>query len=309
VRPLAVALLLCSTPAAADHPRVHLEIDACFGDARPELERVIMIELGDRLATEPDTRGDGTYATVRCEASGAVLHVDDSLTHRSVWRRISEPAEPRLVALALVELISASYTELQPAVPPPAPTAAPPPTPPPAPIVAAPLAVSTPYRAHVTAGALKFSSGDTTLAGLGVRVSATRPVLGWMIDAQAHRGSQSMMLGELSTDVLALGAAAQLQLSQGRTRVELGAGLRGGAVHMSGMPSGASVQGSAFWSRWFGPLVLSNLAYSVSERVAIDAAAEAGYVVSPVSALVGGQPAASVDGTWLTFHVGVAVKL
>jgi hypothetical protein len=316
-----LTLVLCSASAAAGVPRVHLDIDPCFGDATAtsELEHALRIELGDAVATGSTERDDVLSATVRCDSGSLALHVDDPVTHRSLWRRLPRPAEPRLVALALVELIVASGTELGPLPSPPpsrspsslpATPAAEPTTaesPPPAAIE---LATASMLRAQLTAGAMRFSAGDQTLAGIGLRVSGTsRAPFGWMIDAQTHRASQTTMLGELSTDLLSLGAAAQLQLGAARTRLDLGVGARGGAVRVTGMPSGPAVQGSSFSAKWFGPLALANLTYALTEHVALDVAVECGYVVTPVRALAGDETAMAIDGAWMQLHAGFAVRL
>jgi hypothetical protein len=305
VRRTVIVLLLCSIPADAA-PRVQLDIDVCVGDARAELERVITIEAGDTLAASA-AAGDALHATVRCDPQGLVLHVDDPLTHRSVWRRVGAAAEPRLIALALVELIAASSSELAPpAMPEPLLRETLPPNATLAPIV---LPLDSP-RLQLTAGALHFSAANQTLAGAGLRFTAPlRGSLRWLIDAQAHHAAEATMLGVLSTQLFALGAGAQLQLGEGRTRVNVGGGLRGGAVHVSGVPGGPMVQGGSFWSRWLGPMALASVAYAVTHRLAIEAATEAGYVIAPVHGLAGTETAVAIDGIWMQFHVGLALQL
>src|SRR5262249_33713515 len=143
-----------------------------------------------------------------CQGDTVVLRVDDPISGKSLSRDVDlagamPRARPRLVALALVELISASWSELD------APavhaatvethTAAP---------ISLPLGPrDTPrLRLAVLAGGLDFVSNTDVLASGGVRLARDAAFgafgsVGWAADAQAAHGSRRVSLGSVDVDV------------------------------------------------------------------------------------------------------------
>jgi hypothetical protein len=258
-----------------------------------------------------------------------MLRVDDPITGRSVWRSIdlgesTAPAHARLLALALAELIAASWTELvRPAVPPPttpvATSIAPEPSeelaPPTSVRVSASLARPRGLRAMLTGGALRFGEEEHSFKGAGVRLFDDGSTwLGWMADVMIHRKTyEELDQGGLHLDVFSIGAAALTRFRSGRAHLDLGVGLRGGPVRLTGTPANEMHVGRTVWSKWFGPRAVGNLAVAVTDRFEIDAALETGYVLSRVQGYVGppmyGVPAARIEGRWLQLHVGIAVRL
>jgi hypothetical protein len=313
-------VILWASPARADHPLVQLDIDTCVDASRDEIRRVVSVELG---ALFSDAAGaDRTHASVGCDGTVAVLRVDDPITGKSLSRTVDvggaiPRARARLVALAVVELISASWTELdtnpQPQVPPsgPAPSAEA------RRAALASVRVQTDrwarsrYHLSLLAGGLKFFAKTDVLAGAELRVARDRvEPLGWMIDAQAHRGSEMTSLGQVDTDVLGAGVAAVVHHAWSGSTVHVGGGVRGGGARLSGVPNPmASVRGDRFWAPWVGPFALGSLELVVAERFTIETMIEGGYVVSPVGGLVSGLREVAVDGAWLQVHVGVGMFL
>src|SRR5262249_3170304 len=110
-------------------------------------------------------------------------------------------------------------------------------------------------------------------------------------------------------DLSSIGAALVIERSANRARASFGAGVRGGAVRMTGAPSSPTVMGGTELSAWFGPIVRGDIAVPLTSRVALAAAVGVGHVVAPVSALGGDQRAASVDGVWAQLHLGVGYSL
>jgi hypothetical protein len=321
---LAIALVLASARAhAAEHPRVQLEIDACVDASRDEIRRVVAVELGALLADAAEPAADRTRARASCEGAVVVLRVDDPITGKSLSRTIDvggaiPRARARLVALAIVELISASWTELEvnprPEVPPSGPR----------PSLEARLAALESVRAHadrsaglsrirvsLVGGGMKFFAKTGLLAGAGLQVARdTAGPFGWAVDAQAHHGSEATSLGRVDTDVLAVGAVAVVHRTWSRASVHLGAGVRGGAAQLSGVPDPMmAVRGSRFWAPWLGPLARGSVEIGVGNRITLGAAIEGGYVVSPVGGLVSDRREVAVDGAWLLVHVGVGMIL
>lgn len=312
-RTTAIAAILCSASArAADHPMVELDLDPCVGDT-DEIRRVVMVELAGLLADRPDASGDRTHASATCDGPRAMLQVDDPITRRSLRRSVDlagapTPGRPRLLALALVELIASSWTELEPAPPALTATAVEPLAPP----SLVDRAAARSLEVSVTGGAIRF--GDIhVLDGAAVRVADhSSALIGWMIDAQYHHGFQAAGLGKsvIHTDIVDLGAAARLHRAWAAARFDLGAGFRAGAVRMTGAPDQTmTTEGSGFWASWVGALVTGAVSYQISDRVSIDATVETGYVIEPVGALVDGRRAVAVDGPWLEAQLGIGFLL
>jgi hypothetical protein len=319
-----LAILGCASVARADdHPRVQLEIDPCVEAPTDEVRRVVSIELGALLTAASDASSDRTRATVDCEGGLARFRVDDPITGKSLSRTIdlgsaAPKARTRLIALAVVELISASWTELdvnpEPRVLPSGPR----------PSAEARNAALATLRARVDrradgelrlealAGGMEFGSGTGLLVGGGLRVVGDRSdsVLGWAIDAQAHHGTSSVSLGRVSADVTTIGAAVDAHQTWSRWTLRLGAGVRGGEVRLSGVPDPAmGAQGKTFWAPWIGPLARGDVELVVARRLVLDVGAEGGYVVSPVGGLVGDRREVAIDGAWIGVHVGAGMSL
>ena len=128
-----VAALLALAPRHANaqagaiaHPSVSLEVDPCVQADVAEVRRIVGIELGALLEDrEPaggaaTTKGasDTTRVTVACAGPLVELRVDDPLTGKGLTRPIdlstsSATARSRLLAIAIAELVAASWTELE----------------------------------------------------------------------------------------------------------------------------------------------------------------------------------------------------
>lgn len=316
---LVLAVLLSSAPAfAGNHPRVELALDPCV-DARDEVQRIVQIELGDLLAADHDSSAVRTRVRASCEAGAIVLRVEDPATGQALVRSVAlastAPAvRPRVIGLAIVELVASSWTELEPAPPPPVVTslAPPPPAPPPVPSEAPPAATTSVANARITAngGALTFSATNAALFGASFRIAdGSNRRLGWFADTGIYRGSQALAHGSIDTQVVAFAAGGEVQRIFHRVRGDVGAGVRGGAVEMIGRPSDATFMASAFSARWLGAFTTGHVGVALGERVTVDAMIETGYVLSSVIGLVDHQQAAAVDGTWIAGHIGLGVSL
>ena len=270
------------------HPHVHVDLDACVGDAA-EIRRVMVVELGDLLA---DDTQPATIATATCNGSLAVLRVDDPITRRSLSRTVAlANAYPRTIALAMVELIASSWTELSP----PAETA---------PALPPPQQQLPPVRVTVEADATRFHDLHV-LTGLGLRLGGAR----WTAFAHALGNSQDAAEARMHTDLYDVGAAVLLDQRQGRLELAAGAGLRAGYARMSGFSMITDVKTGMVSAPWLGAFATGAASLRVAGRVTLDASVEAGYVLSPVNALVNGHAGLGVAGPWVAGHVGVGVQL
>ena len=276
-----------------------VELDACLGDSRDAIQRAVIVELGDAPAV---------HASIACDGPVVVLSVDDPSTGAPVRRRLDlglamGPMGPRLIALALVELVADTRS------------AAPPhaieltdEAPPPSPLVARSERAWPGTRAAVGAGGVWFTADPRTLTGLGLKV-ATASRIGGMLDAQYHHRARTINIGDVTTDLLGFGAAAIVHLGTERTSVDAGAGIRGGGVRMSGSPMTPLAHGGVFWSKWAGVFATGALSIAINSQVALDGAVELGQVVVPVIGLVDRKPVTTIDGGWLAVHLGIVVQL
>ena len=100
-----------------ERPSVSIDIAGCDPDLARESRRIAAIEL---RATLVDTAPDATVTQVRatCRATFAELEVVDPTTGKSLGRTVTLAEAPpngraRLLALAVAELVAASWSELQ----------------------------------------------------------------------------------------------------------------------------------------------------------------------------------------------------
>jgi hypothetical protein len=99
-------------------PRVSLDLSACEEPFASEVRRIAGIELRAVVVDQAQPGAAVTRAVVKCHDAAADLWVSDSVTSKLVVRTVSlgetEPrARARLIALAVAELVSASWEEVE----------------------------------------------------------------------------------------------------------------------------------------------------------------------------------------------------
>lgn len=326
---LGATLLAAAGPARAaprERPQVQvrLVIDPCVEAEGAEVRRLFAIEFDAQLEGEPVPAGTARVG-VACTASpagGVELRVDDPITGKALARTIDlsaapPNARPRLLALALAELLFTSWTELEvtprPAVPP----AGPPPPPqarqaarllvrhrmPPA---LRPLAG---VRLLGLAACQGFFSGAGVLWGGGLRVGGDhRYHLGWAADLLSHHGENGNTLGALSTDTLSIGAVLSLHREFRRLAVRAGAGVRAGATRLGGQPQDPQqAAGGALWGAFAGPLAALSATLALPHRLALELSLEGGYEAYPVGGRVAGKRVIAVEGPFLGLQLGIGM--
>lgn len=341
LRPIACVLLCAALGGTARasgprdaRPRVTVQIPdelPCLrGLDRGAVRRLLVLELGAQLA--PDAAADAgiTRAVVGCDGAHVDLYVDDPVTGKALRRGIEPGAggtgtgagagelAERILALALAELIFASWAELlvtpHPRVPPAAPRV------PDAARAATSARVSQklPGRDAAPAGGLRLLavgsasvllSSPAWLLGGGLRLGGDHARhFSWDAGAEYQRGRAETPLGAVTTDLLSLRLALLAHLSLPHLTLRAGAGLRAGAARLAGVPAGDAAVGSELWGAWGGPLLHGGLTVR-AQRLRIDLGLEGGYVVWPVGARVGGVRAVAVEGPWLGLSVGIGALL
>ena len=335
---LALAALFFIAPRAAAepieagaHPFVKLTIDECVAVPPAEVKKIVAVELGALLVDEGSPlTGEGardtTIVLVSCSGKTIALHVDDPVTGKSLERSIDLSAEvpkarPRLVALAIVELVSASWTELeanpQPKVPAVTATASP------AAKDAAkvnvrtrflsPVAPSSSLRILATTGLRLFFPRTGPLTSFGLRVGDDRGAfgfLGWAADMQAEHARVPVALGGVAVDTVSASFSALAFHRFSLVTLRAGLGVRLGAARITGEAGDAArVEGSSLAGFFGGPLCVVSVSFTPLGPLVIEAAAEGGFVAAPVRGHVGEERDVGVSGGFIGATIGLGVAL
>ena len=117
-----VSLLSAASAARADDvppgPRVSVDLSGCDPSLAGEVKRIAGVELRAVVVDASDPRVPVTRAVVACHEAVADLWVSDPVTSKLVGRTVSldptaAPAQARLIALAVAELVMASWEEVE----------------------------------------------------------------------------------------------------------------------------------------------------------------------------------------------------
>jgi hypothetical protein len=276
-------LLLANHTARADEPAaVRLSVAACANEAFDiaAFTHTVAIELRadgvqsvdlspDPAPHDPPPADAKALATITlvatpctADARDVEITIEDAATSKTVRRRLSlgdvaRPARPRAIALAVAELLRASWSELRlpdappPSIPvppavrlaafehapappvaatvvaPPPPVAVPRPVPPPVPAV----------RLGAAIAARFFPSAGSTLLGPNVALSygsAESIPLRVRLDASALFGTSYEPTGSVATSLVTGGAALVLAHASGPVDVEVGPRVEVGWGHVAG---------------------------------------------------------------------------
>lgn len=323
---VALALLGAASGASAQSgPPVQVVIDPCVPVERADVLRLARVELGP--GTGGAFVGPGTTVVmVGCAADALSILVDDPVTGKQTERAVrlsgaDTRARARLLALAIAELVTTSWSEV--AVNP-RPALAPVRPPPAAPVRAAvvralrrrvpALRLESPWALALGLFAsertLSTSAGTVALWGGGARASfALSRSFGAEVNVAVEGGGVDVPQGRVS---VALATAGLLLLWRHHGRVltfRAGGGVRSGAMLVEGLPSdGARGPGASFAAPWGALVLAAGASVRVTGRWSIDLACEAGTAVLPVSALAGDQALLSLGGPWVGVSVGVGQR-
>jgi len=308
---------LCAAMAAAPAgPALDVTIDDCAGVPSERVLAVLAVEL---RTAQPGAGAEGraTAVSVTCSEAGVELRVADPLTQKTLSRtvRLSAAApvvRPRLLALAIVELVSASWAELswnpeptgvaapaagerEAALDTVAPRAAPP--------------ARRALRLMAAFGGRGFLQSPRWTWGGGARVSHDWEWLRWSMDALYERGSSAAPgFGSVTADAFSAGVALLAHRQLGPVSVGAGPGLRAGVARFGGVPESDLVQGAAVTGGWAGAQLTAAARLDVG-WLAIELGVEAGLVFLPVVARAGGVRVAAAEGAWLAALLSAGVSL
>lgn len=319
---LLVAWAVAGPPAAVTAPEVHMEVDACVGVEAPALERRVQMELPPGVAVVAD--GERPFTTrirISCPDGLVRLELHDPVTRKSMRRDLDPATIPangrvRLLALAVVEFVNASWVELtldRPTPPAPKPAA---PAPPKALVaetraaVARPAPRSSSPRWSAGGGLLArgWPGNDLVTLGAGVELmhrplrhlqwSLDLDVAGWDKDADA--GSMALLVASGRGLVAGVGTV-------GRVRGWGGIGVRAGMIHVRSRSDEPTVSGTRFVEPWFGVAGSGGLAVALTPKLDLALRFDAGWTLRAVRVRdLDGSRVFALEGAWLGGTVGLA---
>jgi hypothetical protein len=289
-------LLLSATP-------VDVTVSGCLLDEN-KVRALAELELHRGPA---DVR---VVARLVCTQQRFEVQVDDPLTNKTLLRALktrdlTASAPERFAALALVELVEASWSELL----------LPTPT-----VSAAPLTKTStraveeqlgrPRVRLGVHGSARYFPGAALVLGGGALMAHVRLVgpLGLRLEGGAETGSLRTSFGRIEGDVLGAAGFVVAHLELGRWLLGGGAGFRCGAARLIGRPDDATVvEGRTLSAALGGPSVLGEVALGLGP-VDVSFALEAGWAIWRLEARADGASVSSVGGPWVSALLGAGVR-
>jgi hypothetical protein len=324
-----VAVVACAAtggaarPARAqqEHPPIVLVLDPCAGVDAREVRRLVPIEMGAPLVPGAADPRETTRVSLGCVAGDprtARLEVHNPTTGKTLERVLALGDVPRvdqarLVAIAAVELVAASWSELGH----PSNEAAVAPAPPPPPPLAVPTLVAAPppraeapptprWRALAVGSVRGFGGLPRPVAGGGLaaeRELGARFAVG--LDVLVEGGAQPVALGSVDSLLLSGGAWGLALLHTGPVTWEPGVGLRVGWARLAGVAGATDVRAGALSAPWLGPAVSLRAVAALRAGFVASLGAEGGDAAGGATGHVDGGADVSVEGPWWGATVGL----
>jgi hypothetical protein len=322
----AAGVAVCGAGRAAlaqqEHPPIVLTLDPCAGVDAQEVRRLVPIEMGAPLVPGAADPRETTRVSLGCVAGDphtARLEVRNPTTGKTLERVLALGDVPRsdqarLVAIAAVELVAASWSELGHA---PEEVAPPPPPPPPRAvptIVAAPAppprepAAPPRWRALVVGSVRGFGGLPRVLAGGGL--AAQRDVgarFAVAVDGLAEGGTQPASLGSIDSTLLSLGAQVLARVSTGPVTWEPGVGARVGWGRLAGVAGGGTigVRAGTVSAAWAGPAATLRGLWALPRGFVASLGGELGDTPGGLAGRVDGVTGVSIKGSWWSAMLGL----
>ncbi len=284
---------------------VTLEIAPCVRADAAAVRKYFELELG----SERTRAADGAHIEIDCAGELIELRVNDPLTGKSLSRRI-DPGPPagrnRLIALAVLELMVASWSELETtprhAVEP-ADT-----TPDPAAESSARAVIR--HRiprehAGTQISAVTGVAMGAPAVGVGVRAIRAGSTLGVGVDVVVRRQVRQVNLGRITETELGGAVMGLAYYRRGHAWVRGAAGARLGYASAEGLTTDPGVVAGEVSGVAGGPLVGAAAGLLAKGGLTAGLALEAGYHLLAVKGRVGGQVRAGAKGSWVTAELEV----
>ena len=313
------------TAAPAGELPVALDVEPCVAVAPDRLRALLVLELRVLAESGGPSPPGLTRAHVGCAGPSITLGVSVDgfapFSQRQLdWTGYPAQGRPRLLALALSEMIVRAWArEAAAAIGGPAPSrpaATPAPAPAPTP---APDAQRAEHRGlHLAVLANLERIGRPQATGVGGDV-----VLGWRarpwliaeVGARAGATSLDATPGPVSLRALSLSVSGLAGSWLGHVWLGAGPGIRGGVASLRGATGAADPAGQStvvphtLAAFWWGPLARGLLVIPLGRHVAVLTTIEGGYVVRPVVGELGPSATSgnvALDRAWVTAACGVA---
>lgn len=334
---LAAAQEIGGTDAIA-RPQVSITIDSSCAGIDPEIvRRVLGVELGSEADLDAPLDRATTHVLARCDEAQVVLELDELMTGKRLARTIDLTATPedgraRLVALAMAELIAASWIELAMRHDPevdavdgggegaeearaialriatarlpvtveeetPVARIVPPRVP--------PLGIRAIGVARVSGEPFHFSGGG----GLAMDLELLGP-LAILLDVRAEQGSvDAGELGSVTLTAAWAGALLALRLPLGLHHADLGVGVRGGIGWLDGEGM-RGVLGSQQVGPVGGVITATHLSLHIAYAAYLHVGIELGWITLPLYGTVGttGESVARIGGAQMAITLGFEVR-
>jgi hypothetical protein len=302
---LGVALGFVASTAGAEPEeqrgrRVYLEVLDCETIRVAEIGRVLEIELLARIVDRPSA--EATRASVHCVGPVAGLTVVDPISEQSTSRTLtlharSRRVHDRLIAIAIAELVGAVWSDDPVAAPAPAPSPPPPVVSPSPSTLLDPALTRRPQadaRGIGVGGKTAFhffaAPTPTWVAGGGALVSVgSGRWLAFSLDVLAETGATSLSLGRVDALVFSTRPAVGARATLGPLEWVGSAGLRAGAVVLTGTPfDPARATGGRVVGPLFAPTAEVEARLGLGRSARASVGVEGGWVTTPVQGTVNG---------------------
>jgi hypothetical protein len=284
----------------------------CDDALAQEAQRIAAIELRAALVAPTPGEGAATQITASCHAALADLRVVDTLTGKALERPVAlgqaaPSARARLLALAIAELVAASWSDResnpQPKAPPPTPRA-PVTEPEPKSRAVAPWQL----ELVVLADMHLLASRDLIPGGGGRAEIWVGPAFFWRFDALAHYAELSRGTGAIALTMASVSSAFGASFGAGSLRPGVSLGARVGYVWMSGAAASAATRASDEQGVWLGPELAVELAAWPHARIHPVLSLSAGAHIFGVKGTVNEGRDVKATALWSALSLGIAVR-
>ena len=305
-----------SALAEAVHPPVVIEVEECEQPLEAELRRIVGVELRMTVVDAVDPRGAVTRVVVTCRGSGADLLLKETATAKDLERTVAlseaaPTARARLLALAVAELVVASWQEIQ-SSPESTGPARPPGQPPPSVTRAPEGASAEQHKASAMAEAMGvarvFPGSGLWLLGAGARgfLTPSRPFT-LTLDLTAEWGKASRTTGQVAARTIGGGLGLGWGVERKWAFIMPWVGARAGVARLAGESNSTTTSGATQSGLWLGPEV--GVAATLFPHAAVHAtmALSAGVLLLGVRGEVFGDRNVNVLGPWVALVVGVGI--
>ena len=309
--------LLCVRPALADNPRVAVAVLDCPTLDDIEIRRIVRLELSAAPPDDGRATTDATFVTIQCRESIISIQVLDPTTGK--WssrefdvRRTAVEGRNRLVALAAVELVSSSWSELQ---------ANPAPS-----IVSLGASASSEqveaareavgrrlspldHQLSVTPLVMTFLAPAFPLWGGSVELAnVPTDLFGWSVEVAGVHGTTGVTLGDATVNLISTSVSAMFLMNADRLSVATSAGPRLGFGWIHGSPD-AQESGTDLTATWSGLCGKITLGYTLTRMLGVHTRFEAGYTLRSIEGQVNNNTEVRVSGLWLAGGLGIDLLL